>query len=222
MDLFDDIAAIAAGAQVKIALEDAVKAYKRDGVTRVLKLWRKYVAVPRCDISADIVPRAALENMPALMNEHSNTYISNDYQSLLSLESFHEGYNDWSSNEAQPKPHEEVLPAGQMSLPRLSDTFAPLGISKDNENTNATYQEQQQQQQDLGQKRGSRSDGMLSLVSLLGTGMHMDLGALKPSRPPQRTRRRSRAEQMISDVERLYEFGVSLSLSPKILHCESP
>jgi hypothetical protein len=38
MNLFDNIAAIAAGAQVKIALEDAVKAYKKDGVTRVLKL----------------------------------------------------------------------------------------------------------------------------------------------------------------------------------------
>jgi hypothetical protein len=45
MDLFDDVAAIAVGAQVKIALEDAVKAYEKDGVTRVLKLWRTQLKI---------------------------------------------------------------------------------------------------------------------------------------------------------------------------------
>ena len=38
MDIFEDIAAIAASMQNKIAIQDAVKAYEKDGVTRVLKL----------------------------------------------------------------------------------------------------------------------------------------------------------------------------------------
>jgi hypothetical protein len=64
MVLFDDIAAIAAGAQVKIALEDDVKAYERDGVTRMLKLWRKYVVVPKYDTSANIVPCKFAAHLP--------------------------------------------------------------------------------------------------------------------------------------------------------------
>ena len=43
MDFFDDIAALASGEVEKPALEDAVKAYAKDGVTRVFKLWKRLV-----------------------------------------------------------------------------------------------------------------------------------------------------------------------------------
>jgi hypothetical protein len=43
MDIFDDIAAIAAGEQEKLSLQDLVKVYEKDGVTRVLKLWERSV-----------------------------------------------------------------------------------------------------------------------------------------------------------------------------------
>jgi hypothetical protein len=43
MEIFDDIAAIAAGEQEKIPLEDLVKLYEKDGVKRVLKFWRMSV-----------------------------------------------------------------------------------------------------------------------------------------------------------------------------------
>ncbi|KAF2114053.1 hypothetical protein BDV96DRAFT_577475 [Lophiotrema nucula] len=63
---------------------------------------------------------------------------------------------------------------------------------------------------------------MLSPVSLLGSDMGMASAASKSSRPqeaflPQRASRRSgsKAEQMIADVERLHEFGISLSLFPE-------
>jgi hypothetical protein len=38
MDIFDNIAAIAAGKQEKLSLQDLVKVYEKDGVTQVLKL----------------------------------------------------------------------------------------------------------------------------------------------------------------------------------------
>jgi hypothetical protein len=38
MDIFDDIAAIAAGEQEKLSLQDLVKVYEKDRVTQVLKL----------------------------------------------------------------------------------------------------------------------------------------------------------------------------------------
>lgn len=41
MDFFHDIAAIAAGEQERIPLEDLVQMYERDAVQRVLKLWRR-------------------------------------------------------------------------------------------------------------------------------------------------------------------------------------
>jgi hypothetical protein len=47
MEIFDDIAALAAGVHEKIPLEDAVQKYERDGVTRVIGLWRRYVTLLR-------------------------------------------------------------------------------------------------------------------------------------------------------------------------------
>jgi hypothetical protein len=43
MDIFDNIAAIAAGKQEKLSLQDLVKVYEKDGVTRVLKLWERSI-----------------------------------------------------------------------------------------------------------------------------------------------------------------------------------
>lgn len=63
---------------------------------------------------------------------------------------------------------------------------------------------------------------LLSPISLLGADVRMSMEPSKPNRPekmPQshRARRKSgsRAEQMISDVENLYEFGISLSILPE-------
>jgi hypothetical protein len=44
MDLFEDIAAMAAGEEKLVKLEDAVRVYEKDGVTRVLKQWTQSVA----------------------------------------------------------------------------------------------------------------------------------------------------------------------------------
>lgn len=190
---------------------------------------------------------AALDDLSAslgsntgnLSSEHPNAYISNDYQSLLSLKSCPEGYNDWSSNKAQSSPREEVLyrhgaqsnstnplPSGQMSLPPLNDQFPLHSISINGENANAgRQQEQQQQQHDFGRTSASRKDGMLSPISLIGADTRMGSEVSKPNQPQEflishpgqwvRRRSGSRAEQMISDVEKLYEFGISLSLFPE-------
>ena len=179
-------------------------------------------------------------NTGNLSSEHPNTYISNDCQNLLSLEGCPEGYNDWSSNKAPSPPREEVLfrhggqrngpnplPSGQMSLPSLNEPSPLHGISINggSVNTGRQQEQQQQQQQDFGHTSASRKDGMLSPVSLLGADTRMGSEVSKPNRSQEsllphfgrRVRRSpgSRAEQMISDVEKLYEFGISLSLFPE-------
>lgn len=85
-------------------------------------------------------------------------------------------------------------------------------------NTNANYQ----QQHDLGQAAEGRKDVLLSPISMLGADGNMVMESSKPSRPKEmrrshRVRRKSvsRAERMISDVENLYEFGISLSILPE-------
>jgi hypothetical protein len=47
MDFFDDIAALAAGEHEKVPLQDAVQKYEKDGVTRVLGLWRRCVVLSK-------------------------------------------------------------------------------------------------------------------------------------------------------------------------------
>lgn len=42
MDYFDDIAAIALGPAGPVSLVEAVEAYERDGVKRMIKLWKQY------------------------------------------------------------------------------------------------------------------------------------------------------------------------------------
>jgi hypothetical protein len=44
-DYFDDIAAIASGSTRPLSMEDAVKAYEKDGVQRMLKLWKRSVVL---------------------------------------------------------------------------------------------------------------------------------------------------------------------------------
>ncbi|KAJ4356072.1 uncharacterized protein N0V89_004099 [Didymosphaeria variabile] len=189
---------------------------------------------------------AALDDLAAslgsdtghLASEHPNTYISSEYQNLISLKECPEGYNDWSSNKAQSTPREEVLyrhgaqsngsnplPGGQMSLPPLNEQFPLHCISISGENTNTARQQEQQQQHDFGHTSAGRKDGMVSPVSLLGADPRLGPEISKPNRPKEfllshpghtvRRRRGSRAEQMISDVEKLYEFGISLSLFPE-------
>jgi hypothetical protein len=105
-----------------------------------------------------------------------------------------------------------------MSLPPFSTQFSLDEMSMQGANTDANYQ----QQQDFGQATGGRKDVLLSPISLLGADLRMGMEPSKPSRPEEmlqshRARRKSgsRAEQMISDVENLYEFGISLSIFPE-------
>lgn len=110
-----------------------------------------------------------------------------------------------------------------MSLPPLNEQFPMHSISMNGENANAGRQ--QEQQHDFGHTNASRKDGMVSPVSLLGADTRMGSEVSKPNRPQEfllshpgqvvRRRSGSRAEQMISDVEKLYEFGISLSLFPE-------
>ncbi|OAF99798.1 uncharacterized protein CC84DRAFT_1222805 [Paraphaeosphaeria sporulosa] len=178
-------------------------------------------------------------NSSSLSSEHPNTFISNDYQSLLSPQGCSEGYNNWSSNKGQSNTRGEVLyrhgpptndsnplPSGQMSLPPLNEQFPLHGIPMNVEHAN-TGRQQEQQPHNIGDTRASRKDGMLSPVSLLDVDKRIGSEVSKPFRPQelffqhpgQRVRRRSesRAEQMIADVEKLYEFGISLSLFPEDL-----
>ena len=128
-----------------------------------------------------------------------------------------------------------LLPSGQMSLPSLDEQFPLHGISINSENPNTGRpQEQQPQPQPQQQKQHvirhpstSKKNEILSPVSQLGANPRMGSSEVsKPNRPQaslqsqfeqRRVMRRSgsRAEQMISDVEKLYEFGISLSLFPE-------
>jgi hypothetical protein len=170
-------------------------------------------------------------NASSISSEHAHSYISGDNPSIPSLESCSEVTNDWPSSRAQVALREDVLyrqtaqnnspyplPQGQLSLPPFSTQFALDEISMHGANTNANYQ----QQHDLGQAAGSRKDALLSPISLLGADGDMVMGSSKSSRPKEmhqshRVRRKSvsRAERMISDVENLYEFGISLSILPE-------
>ncbi|KAF1922500.1 uncharacterized protein M421DRAFT_10501 [Didymella exigua CBS 183.55] len=42
MDLFDDIAALAGDENPFVSIEEAAEAYDRDGITRILKLWKRF------------------------------------------------------------------------------------------------------------------------------------------------------------------------------------
>jgi hypothetical protein len=164
-------------------------------------------------------------------SEYTNSYISSDYQSLLPLESCSEGNNNWPSRNRIHTAHREnplfrehtrnngsnLLPQGQMSLPRFDTQFSLEGISMQVADANGDYP----QQQEFGQAAGSRKDMLLSPTSLLGSDERVGMELAKPSRPDElslhRTRRKSvsRAERMIKDVENLYEFGIRLAIFPE-------
>jgi hypothetical protein len=65
-------------------------------------------------------------------------------------------------------------------------------------------------------------DVVFSPISLLDADLQINMEPSRPSRPeevlrPCRRTSASRAEEMISDVENLYEFGVTLSIFPQDL-----
>jgi hypothetical protein len=161
-------------------------------------------------------------------SEHANSYISNDYPSLLSLESCSEGAHNWQSSRVHREDvlyrqtaHNDganTLPQGQMSLPRFGTQISLDGMSVQGPNVDASYQ----QHQDFVQVTGGRKDALLSPISLLDADARMGAEPSKPSRSEEvlqshRTRRRSgsRAERMITDVESLYEFGIRLAIFPE-------
>ena len=157
--------------------------------------------------------------------------MSNDYPNLLSLESCSEGNSNWANSRVQETHREDVLyrqaahsngpgplPQGQMSLPPFSTQLSLDGMTMQGSNTETRYQ----QHQGFGQATGHSKDVLLSPISLLDADVHVGSGPQKRNRAeeitqPRRSRRKSgsRAEQMISDVENLYEFGISLSLFPE-------
>jgi hypothetical protein len=175
---------------------------------------------------------AQLSSNSSTSSEHTNSYISSDYQSLLPLESCSEGNNDWPSGNRIHIAHREnslyresarnngsnLLPQGQMSLPRFGTQFSLEGTSLQVADANGDYP----QQQEFGQASGSRKDVLVSPISLLGPDERVGMELAKPSRPDEllslhRTRRTSvsRAERMIKDVENLYEFGIRLAIFPE-------
>lgn len=116
-----------------------------------------------------------------------------------------------------PQNTSSSLPPGQMSLPPFNTQFSLDGMALQEPDRDANFQDQH----DFDQTTGGRKDVLLSPISLLDTDVRTYTELSKPNRremtPSRRTRRRSgsRAEQMISDVENLYEFGISLAIFPE-------
>lgn len=50
MDEFDDIAAIASDTHFPVSIEEAVDAYDKEGVTRLINLWKQYSIPPTVDL----------------------------------------------------------------------------------------------------------------------------------------------------------------------------
>jgi hypothetical protein len=175
---------------------------------------------------------AQLSSNSSTSSEHTNSYISSDYSSLISFESCSEGNNNWPSSSRVHTAHREdalyrqtlhnngsnTLPQGQLSLPRFSTQFSLDGMSVQAPNSDTNYQ----QQEDFGNAAGGRKDTLLSPISLLDVDARAGMEPSKSNRPEEvlqsnRARRRpgSRAERMITDVESLYEFGIRLAIFPE-------
>jgi hypothetical protein len=109
--------------------------------------------------------------------------------------------------------------APQMSLSLFVTRFSLDEQSMPSPNTDTSYH----QQQDFGpvmQASGSSKNAVLSPISLLDADLRINTETLRPTRPegmlrPRRRTSPSRVEQMITDVENLYEFGVNLSIFPE-------
>ncbi|KAI5862316.1 hypothetical protein GGS23DRAFT_92611 [Durotheca rogersii] len=120
------------------------------------------------------------------------------------------------SNPSSAPPH--------LGLPPLAAVYSMDDMSMLSTNRDAGSYHQQQDFGHVMQVAGSAKDVVLSPISLLGAA-DLQMGGTEPSRPsrveeqlrrpPRRRASESRAEQMISDVERLYEFGVHLSIFPE-------
>ncbi|KAK5942581.1 hypothetical protein PMZ80_005146 [Knufia obscura] len=105
-----------------------------------------------------------------------------------------------------------------MSLPPLPVSFARGELSLPSTN-DYTSLHQQQDLKPAGQVARNNKDDALASPSLPlpNVDQRMNLEPSITTRPQKRLpprRRTSRAEQMISEVEDLYEFGISLSLFP--------
>jgi hypothetical protein len=162
--------------------------------------------------------------------EHTESYITTDYPGLLSLGTCSDG-NEWPGNRAHLTQRKDVLfrqvaqnessdslPPGQMSLPRFNAEFSVNDISLQGAEPDAHFPTQR----GFAQTTGTRTDPLLSPISLLDADVRMNAKPLRQNRSKDtleshRPRRKSasRAEQMISDVENLYEFGISLSIFPE-------
>jgi hypothetical protein len=112
----------------------------------------------------------------------------------------------------------DSLPPGHMSLPRFNAQFAVNDISLQEAEPDAHFPTQR----GFAQTTGTRTDPLLSPISLLDADVRMNAEPLKQNQSKDTFRSRrpsrksaSRAEQMISDVENLYEFGIRLSIFPE-------
>ncbi|KAH8587735.1 hypothetical protein B0O99DRAFT_732785 [Bisporella sp. PMI_857] len=163
-------------------------------------------------------------------SEHATLYISSDRPSLLSSESLPQASNEWMGAREIPtattredafyrqtQHYNSPSSVRQMSLPLFGTQFSLDELSMPNTNKDTSYH----QQQDFGNIRQaveSDKDVVFSPVSL-DANLWTDMEPRRPTRPevfqPHKRTPVSRAEQMISDVESLYEFGVSLSIFPE-------
>jgi hypothetical protein len=199
---------------------------------------RRFWSIPNANDHVQIEPTATLSipNCPSsgkTLPEHANSYIPNDFPGLLSLGDCSDGNNEWPSDGLHSTQRKDVLfrqvaqddntpnplPPGQMSLPRFSAQFAVDDMSMQVADTDAHFQPQS----GSTQRTGTCQDPLLSPISMLDADVQINTEPTRsnqrqgPLRTHNRPRRKSasRAEQMISDVENLYEFGIRLSIFPE-------
>jgi hypothetical protein len=195
---------------------------------KIRRFWS--IASPTQVESPITSPAPWLSSSSSVSSEHTTSFIPSDDSSLLSPDSLPQLSNEWTDARGFPTTahREDVLyretqhynradSVPQMNLP----PFALEELSVASTNRDTPYH----QQRDIGpagQAAGSNMDVVFSPISLLNTDLQINIEPSRPSRPeevlrPCRRTSASRAEKMISDVENLYEFGVTLSIFPQDL-----
>lgn len=96
MDVFDDIAAIAAGEET-LSLEDAVRAYDQEGLRRLLRLWRRSVAFR--GMKKVLIVRRYAQHLP---EPFAQAEINNPFSTPPRIP-WIKGYISWRSRMAKPR-----------------------------------------------------------------------------------------------------------------------